>query len=151
MGHSRSSAPWRTGGTPTALVTVRIRLLSSGSPLSAKRTVAERLADSRLLLCFPELVDVEVLAAEDGPQAYVTAIHPLHQWTRCEKCKKEFREEDGWRVLMPADTFFYVCKECIPEPIKAAEFFEEKENESKTGGPDRPGEAEVPAQQEMYE
>lgn len=50
----------------------------------------------------------------------------LMKWNRCNKCKKEFRREAGWRVDAFMIGFPYeieVCRECCPTILDAETYF----------------------------
>jgi len=56
-------------------------------------------------------------------------IHPLFFWHKCEKCKNEFRKEDGWACWKGGNsTWYYVCAECCPTPEDAREVFYGSQN-----------------------
>jgi hypothetical protein len=53
----------------------------------------------------------------------IIKIYPRFFWKYCEKCKKEFRREWGWRanlVFMETRYDEYVCAECAPTKLDAA-------------------------------
>lgn len=56
------------------------------------------------------------------------SMFPLFFWYQCNKCKKEFRRERGWRALdVPvhslAYTVYHLCNSCAPTREIADEYF----------------------------
>lgn len=61
------------------------------------------------------------------------SMFPLFFWYQCNKCKKEFRREKGWRALdLPVKnhmhTVYHLCNSCAPTRKIADEYFLSKKH-----------------------
>lgn len=55
----------------------------------------------------------------------IRKIHPRIFWNECNICKREFKNEDGWRIVYQKCGLKYnICKECAPVKEKVIEFVE---------------------------
>ena len=64
----------------------------------------------------------------------VKSVYTLFFWNTCEKCKRDFRREHGFKgVITPPSNkivnFKYLCKACGVNMEQANDFFEEKRKE----------------------
>lgn len=55
----------------------------------------------------------------------IKKIYPRFLWTKCDKCRKEFKKQDGWKVIYKNGTIVTVCNECAKTESKLIDLVEE--------------------------
>lgn len=64
----------------------------------------------------------------------VSRCVPIFIWEKCDKCKKEFRREKGWKnyggpYVNNIGQFRYLCQDCGPDKKTAQEYFKNRKIE----------------------
>lgn len=55
----------------------------------------------------------------------IKKIHPRFFWTKCNKCKKEFKKQDGYKITYKDGTIVTICSGCAGAETKLAELVEQ--------------------------